>query len=123
MEGNDQQKDCTKAISFLGNVLEKPIYPFWKKAFYLLSAFFNLKKTKNRIYGFHSLHDIPCYSCLLTFINENIAVPERFFAPRYITYSKEEEAIRCIKNVHGFVLEGRPLRYLHRDLLKLFMYG
>ncbi|KAG2371375.1 uncharacterized protein HKW66_Vig0215490 [Vigna angularis] len=28
----------------------------------------------------------------------------------YITYSKEEEAIRCIKNVHGFVLEGRPLR-------------
>ncbi|XP_022634179.1 uncharacterized protein LOC106756133 isoform X2 [Vigna radiata var. radiata] len=28
----------------------------------------------------------------------------------YITYSKEEEAIRCIQNVHGFVLEGRPLR-------------
>ncbi|XP_045799789.1 uncharacterized protein LOC123893979 isoform X1 [Trifolium pratense] len=28
----------------------------------------------------------------------------------YITYSKEEEAIRCIKNVHGFVLEGKPLR-------------
>ncbi|TKY67277.1 CCR4-NOT transcription complex subunit 4 [Spatholobus suberectus] len=28
----------------------------------------------------------------------------------YITYSKEEDAIRCIQNVHGFVLEGRPLR-------------
>ncbi|WJX44234.1 RING-type E3 ubiquitin transferase [Trifolium repens] len=28
----------------------------------------------------------------------------------YITYSKEDEAIRCIQNVHGFVLEGRPLR-------------
>ncbi|XP_057449070.1 uncharacterized protein LOC130740465 isoform X3 [Lotus japonicus] len=28
----------------------------------------------------------------------------------YITYSKEEEAIRCIQNVHGFILEGRPLR-------------
>ncbi|CAL0321917.1 unnamed protein product [Lupinus luteus] len=28
----------------------------------------------------------------------------------YITYSKEEEAVRCIQNVHGFVLEDRPLR-------------
>ncbi|KAL2328671.1 hypothetical protein Fmac_022098 [Flemingia macrophylla] len=28
----------------------------------------------------------------------------------YITYAKEDEAIRCIQNVHGFVLEGRPLR-------------
>ncbi|XP_024031778.1 uncharacterized protein LOC21394467 isoform X3 [Morus notabilis] len=28
----------------------------------------------------------------------------------YITYSKEDEAIRCIQNVHGFVLEGRSLR-------------
>ncbi|XP_059666135.1 uncharacterized protein LOC132311967 [Cornus florida] len=28
----------------------------------------------------------------------------------YITYSKEEEAIRCIQSVHGFVLEGRYLR-------------
>ncbi|XP_058729850.1 uncharacterized protein LOC131601941 isoform X3 [Vicia villosa] len=28
----------------------------------------------------------------------------------YITYLKEEEAIRCIQNVHGFVLEGKPLR-------------
>ncbi|XP_047333192.1 uncharacterized protein LOC124936716 isoform X2 [Impatiens glandulifera] len=28
----------------------------------------------------------------------------------YITYSKEEEAIRCIQYVHGFVLEGRPLK-------------
>lgn len=28
----------------------------------------------------------------------------------YITYSKEDEAVRCIQTVHGFVLEGRPLR-------------
>lgn len=29
---------------------------------------------------------------------------------RYITYSKEEEAVRCIQSVHSFVLEGRTLR-------------
>ncbi|GMI88924.1 hypothetical protein like AT3G45630 [Hibiscus trionum] len=28
----------------------------------------------------------------------------------YITYSKEEEAIRCIQSVHGFVLDSRPLK-------------
>ncbi|XP_017604034.1 uncharacterized protein LOC108450777 isoform X6 [Gossypium arboreum] len=28
----------------------------------------------------------------------------------YITYSKEEEAVRCIQSVHGFVLDGRPLK-------------
>ncbi|KAK8498359.1 hypothetical protein V6N12_032911 [Hibiscus sabdariffa] len=28
----------------------------------------------------------------------------------YITYSKEEEAIRCIQSVHGFILDGRPLK-------------
>nr|XP_017233214.1 PREDICTED: uncharacterized protein LOC108207265 [Daucus carota subsp. sativus] len=28
----------------------------------------------------------------------------------YITYSKEEEAVRCIQSVHGFTLNGRPLR-------------
>ncbi|CAN4106955.1 unnamed protein product [Withania somnifera] len=28
----------------------------------------------------------------------------------YITYSKEEEAMRCIQSVHGFVLEDRYLR-------------
>ncbi|CAN4102433.1 unnamed protein product [Withania somnifera] len=28
----------------------------------------------------------------------------------YITYSKEEEAVMCIQSVHGFVLDGRPLR-------------
>ncbi|XP_009784817.1 uncharacterized protein LOC107819772 isoform X2 [Nicotiana tabacum] len=28
----------------------------------------------------------------------------------YITYSNEEEAVRCIQSVHGFVLDGRPLR-------------
>ncbi|KAL6545304.1 hypothetical protein OROGR_009178 [Orobanche gracilis] len=32
------------------------------------------------------------------------------FAHIYITYSKEEEALRCIQSVHGFVLEGRFLR-------------
>ncbi|KAJ6842647.1 uncharacterized protein M6B38_297880 [Iris pallida] len=28
----------------------------------------------------------------------------------YITYSREEEAVRCIQAVHNFVLEGKPLR-------------
>ncbi|KAL3625936.1 hypothetical protein CASFOL_030465 [Castilleja foliolosa] len=28
----------------------------------------------------------------------------------YITYSKEEEAVRCIQSVHGFILDGRPLK-------------
>ncbi|KAM7496671.1 hypothetical protein LguiA_021085 [Lonicera macranthoides] len=28
----------------------------------------------------------------------------------YITYSKEDDAVRCIQSVHGFVLEGRSLR-------------
>ncbi|KAK4440791.1 putative general negative regulator of transcription C16 [Sesamum alatum] len=28
----------------------------------------------------------------------------------YITYSKEEEAVRCIQLVHGFVLDGRSLK-------------
>uniref|UniRef100_A0A1J3EUS8 CCR4-NOT transcription complex subunit 4 n=1 Tax=Noccaea caerulescens TaxID=107243 RepID=A0A1J3EUS8_NOCCA len=28
----------------------------------------------------------------------------------YITYSKEEEAIRCIQAVHGFILDGRSLK-------------
>ncbi|KAL0436851.1 UNVERIFIED_CONTAM: CCR4-NOT transcription complex subunit [Sesamum radiatum] len=28
----------------------------------------------------------------------------------YITYSKEEEAVRCIQLVHGFVLDGKTLR-------------
>lgn len=30
--------------------------------------------------------------------------------PRYITYSKEDEAVRCIQSAHGFVLDGKPLR-------------
>ncbi|KAK8451516.1 hypothetical protein SEVIR_6G225500v4 [Setaria viridis] len=34
--------------------------------------------------------------------NNNISV--------YITYAKEEEAIRCIQTVHNFVLEGKVLR-------------
>ncbi|KAK8645634.1 hypothetical protein V6N13_119458 [Hibiscus sabdariffa] len=28
----------------------------------------------------------------------------------YITYSKEEEAIRCIRSIHGYVLDGKPLK-------------
>ncbi|ESQ51334.1 hypothetical protein EUTSA_v10016186mg [Eutrema salsugineum] len=28
----------------------------------------------------------------------------------YITYSKEEEAIRCIRSVHAFILDGRSLK-------------
>ncbi|CAH9107384.1 unnamed protein product [Cuscuta epithymum] len=28
----------------------------------------------------------------------------------YITYSKEEEAVRCIQSVHGFLLDGKPLK-------------
>ncbi|KAG8390660.1 hypothetical protein BUALT_Bualt01G0106700 [Buddleja alternifolia] len=36
------------------------------------------------------------------FINDTCSV--------YITYSKEEEALRCIQSVHGFILEGRLLR-------------
>ncbi|XP_076893578.1 uncharacterized protein LOC143545608 [Bidens hawaiensis] len=28
----------------------------------------------------------------------------------YITYSKEEEAVTCIQSVHGYVLDGRPLK-------------
>ncbi|KAK8451523.1 hypothetical protein SEVIR_6G225600v4 [Setaria viridis] len=34
--------------------------------------------------------------------NNNISV--------YITYAKEEEAVRCIQSVHNFVLEGKVLR-------------
>ena len=35
---------------------------------------------------------------------------------RYITYSKEDEAVRSIQAVHGFVLEGRSLRLeLHEN--------
>ncbi|XP_016436263.2 uncharacterized protein LOC107762420 [Nicotiana tabacum] len=36
------------------------------------------------------------------FVNDSCSV--------YITYSKEEEAVRCIQSVHGFVLEDRYLR-------------
>ncbi|KAL5711215.1 RING-type E3 ubiquitin transferase [Ranunculus cassubicifolius] len=28
----------------------------------------------------------------------------------YITYSKEDEAVRCIQSVHGYTLQGQPLR-------------
>jgi CCR4-NOT transcription complex subunit 4 len=28
----------------------------------------------------------------------------------YITYGKEEEAIRCIQSVHGFILDGKALK-------------
>ncbi|KAF5770826.1 putative transcription factor C2H2 family [Helianthus annuus] len=36
------------------------------------------------------------------FVNDTCSV--------YITYSKEEEAVRCIQSVHGYVLDGRFLR-------------
>ncbi|XP_019198505.1 PREDICTED: uncharacterized protein LOC109192361 isoform X2 [Ipomoea nil] len=36
------------------------------------------------------------------FVNDSCSV--------YITYSKEEEAVRCIQSVHGFILDGRYLR-------------
>ncbi|PIN21802.1 MOT2 transcription factor [Handroanthus impetiginosus] len=36
------------------------------------------------------------------FINDTCSV--------YVTYSKEDEALRCIQSVHGFVLEGMLLR-------------
>ncbi|XP_074589627.1 uncharacterized protein LOC141845472, partial [Curcuma longa] len=29
---------------------------------------------------------------------------------RYITYAKEEEAVRCIQAAHNYVLEGKTLR-------------
>lgn len=29
---------------------------------------------------------------------------------RYITYAKEEEAVRCIQSVHGFILDGKALK-------------
>jgi hypothetical protein len=48
---------------------------------------------------------------------------EEYCCFRYVTYSKEEEAIRCIQNVH-VVLEGRPLRYQYLHLLRPFTtYG
>ncbi|PWA82685.1 nucleotide-binding alpha-beta plait domain, Zinc finger, RING/FYVE/PHD-type [Artemisia annua] len=39
---------------------------------------------------------------LQSFVNDTCSV--------YITYSKEEEAVRCIQSVHGYVLDGRYLR-------------
>ncbi|KAK9062998.1 hypothetical protein SSX86_016868 [Deinandra increscens subsp. villosa] len=36
------------------------------------------------------------------FVNDTCSV--------YITYSKEEEAVRCIQSVHGYMLDGRFLR-------------
>ncbi|KAJ6838496.1 uncharacterized protein M6B38_321070 [Iris pallida] len=37
-------------------------------------------------------------------------VPSNSTSSVYITYSREEEAVRCIQAVHNFVLEGKPLR-------------
>lgn len=48
---------------------------------------------------------------LLYLFLKTICPPSCF--SRYITFSKEEEAIRCIQSVHGFVLEGNFLRYSH----------
>ncbi|GAA0141773.1 ubiquitin-protein ligase [Lithospermum erythrorhizon] len=36
------------------------------------------------------------------FVNDTCSV--------YVTYSKEQEAIRCIQSIHGFILEGRLLK-------------
>ncbi|OEL34177.1 hypothetical protein BAE44_0004804, partial [Dichanthelium oligosanthes] len=42
--------------------------------------------------------------------NNNISVYVSLNLMLYITYAKEEEAIRCIQAVHNFVLEGKVLR-------------
>ncbi|KAJ9543705.1 hypothetical protein OSB04_023412 [Centaurea solstitialis] len=39
----------------------------------------------------------------------------------YITYSKEEEAVRSIQAAHGFVLEGRPLRLERYNVTDMFI--
>jgi CCR4-NOT transcription complex subunit 4 len=41
----------------------------------------------------------------------------------YITYSKEEEAIRCIRSVHGFILDGRNLKYVMFSFFFKNSYG
>ncbi|KAJ8421425.1 hypothetical protein Cgig2_033932 [Carnegiea gigantea] len=46
---------------------------------------------------------------LSSFCNEKNILPSM---ARYITYSKEDEAVRCIQSVHGFILDGRPLRMI-----------
>ncbi|KAK6163277.1 hypothetical protein DH2020_000141 [Rehmannia glutinosa] len=59
--------------------------------------------------GFHAyLHECSCgwLRCLISVQTFH----ERNQSLRYITYSKEEEAVRCIQSVHGFVLDGKPLR-------------
>lgn len=45
-----------------------------------------------------------------------------FFFGRYITYSKEDEAIRCIQSVHGFVLDGRSLKYVQLYISEFFSW-
>jgi RNA recognition motif-containing protein len=29
---------------------------------------------------------------------------------RYVTFAREEEAVRCIQAVNGYILDGRPLK-------------
>ncbi|MFS7957800.1 putative RNA recognition motif domain, nucleotide-binding alpha-beta plait domain superfamily [Helianthus anomalus] len=48
------------------------------------------------------------------FVNDTCSV--------YITYSKEEEAVRCIQSVHGYVLDGRFLRQVHKLLSPVSLY-
>lgn len=43
------------------------------------------------------------------------------FVCRYITYLKEDEAIRCIQSVHGFVLDGRSLKYVHLHIFSFVL--
>lgn len=61
----------------------------------------------------NSMHrQMACYILLLfRFARSPLIVI--IFCFRYITYSKEEEAVRCIQSVHGFTLDGRPLKYEH----------
>ncbi len=78
---------------------------FWLETLYSLSLLFEswfFSRHEERLSDF-------CTSILLIYLFFSILVVP-FFIVRYITYSKEEEAARCIQSVHSFVLDGRSLR-------------
>ncbi|PWA39996.1 nucleotide-binding alpha-beta plait domain, Zinc finger, RING/FYVE/PHD-type [Artemisia annua] len=52
---------------------------------------------------------------LQSFVNDTCSV--------YITYSKEEEAVRCIQSVHGYVLDGRYLRQPCNNVACLYLHS
>ena len=54
---------------------------------------------------------LACLHIFVPLLHYNCSVLKRDFYPRYITYSKEEVAVRCIQSVHGFTLDGRSLRW------------